>query len=292
MLLFGCLCSHKCGLFSNQIRYKLQFFLILCYIGDVVPPQNHRTVASRPLFKVKSDSSLPASPSSYQRHPKLRHRVTINGIPPHHVTSSNPSSARRSLSSASLIPGINFTKILRAVFSNESVLHSFSVLVFVIICRKEIVKKFAFKMLVKLLTGCRIFSTISSMGVSLSKAMNVFLLLIQCRCIFFRGPFSESTVIFLLMRNLISAIAPLADIAEHSADIDLNRIRINNGGESATDQQRRRFEHPPMLVINDGGGRKSLSMTKISEKPIFLSEQHSNIRRNASWTTMTTALNS
>ena len=85
--------------------------------------------------------------------------------------------------------------------------------------------------------------------------------------------------------NLIPSVAPLADIAEHSADIDLNRMRI---GKSSSDHSRR-FDHP-LLVINDG--RKSLSMTKISvpDKSLYLGEPH--IRRNASWTTMTTALNS
>ena len=155
---------------SNGMRHNIQ-------------DQRQTVSASRPFFKVKSDSSLPTSPSLRQAPPsmrQLRHRVTVNGIPTLNVTPS----AQRSLSSASLIP----------------------------------------------------------------------------------------------------AIAPLADIAEHSTDIDLNRIRI---GESVADQQRRRFD-PPRLMINEG--RKSLSMTKIAEKPIYLAEPH--IRRNASWTTMTAALNS
>ena len=85
--------------------------------------------------------------------------------------------------------------------------------------------------------------------------------------------------------NLIPSVAPLADIAEHSTDIDLNRMRI----EKSSSDHSRRFDHP-LLVINDG--RKSLSMTKISvpDKSLYLGEPH--IRRNASWTTMTTALNS
>ena len=148
---------------------------------------NTQVSSPRPFFKVKSDSSLPASPS--QRHPpamrQLRHRVTVNGIMTSNVTSS--ASTQRSMSSASLIP----------------------------------------------------------------------------------------------------AIAPLADIAEHSADLDLNRIRIIGESVSDQQQQRRRFD-PPRLMMNEG--RKSLSMTKISEKPIYLAEPH--IRRNASWTTMTAALNS
>jgi hypothetical protein len=150
---------------------------------------NTQVSSPRPFFKVKSDSSLPASPS--QRHPpamrQLRHRVTVNGIMTSNVTSS--ASTQRSMSSASLIP----------------------------------------------------------------------------------------------------AIAPLADIAEHSADLDLNRIRIieESSSDQQQQQQRRRFD-PPRLMMNEG--RKSLSMTKISEKPIYLAEPH--IRRNASWTTMTAALNS
>ena len=83
--------------------------------------------------------------------------------------------------------------------------------------------------------------------------------------------------------NLMPLVAPLAEIDEHSADLDFHRIRITEYSGL------RRRDPPPMLTVHDG--RKSLSLTKISDAPIYISVPPQ-IRRNASWTTMTAAMNS
>lgn len=163
--------------------------------SDVTSGRRH-VMSSRPLNKMKSDSSLPPSHQQLRHVRQLRHRVTINTIP---VTASSLSS--------------------------------------------------------------------SSMAMTSSSASH-------------HAQRSHSS------SNLIPPIAPLAEIAEYSNDLDLGRMRLSEAA-GLSDPNWRRFE-PPVLVINDT--RKSLSLTKIAEKsPVYISASH--IRRNASWTTMTAAIN-
>jgi len=82
--------------------------------------------------------------------------------------------------------------------------------------------------------------------------------------------------------NLMPLVAPLAEIDEHSIELDFQRFRMSE--QSGI----RRRDPPPMLMVNDG--RKSLSLTKITDAPIYISVPQ--IRRNASWTTMTSAMTS